>query len=144
MVSLSGINYHKDSQWIHKLVANKTTTDSWNLEGTVSFRGEPCNPDSVSYKVPPCSGPYPDYEITIHPDVQDLDLRGSAQESEKVSTVIRTKTDERGEFKVSLEPGKYVIYTRSGISPSDNRSNTVTITEGKSTHLDLIVDTGVR
>jgi hypothetical protein len=37
------------------------------LEGNVRSRGKPC-PPAVSFKVPPCSGPYPNYEITIYAD----------------------------------------------------------------------------
>lgn len=118
------------------LIPNRTATEPWNLEGNVIFRGKPCNPNSTSYRVPPCSGPYPDYEIIVY-------LDGNYESKEKV-IVTKTKTDMQGKYKTFLNAGKYVIYTKAGMFPSSIKANDFEISEEKNTKLDLVVDTGIR
>jgi len=102
----------------------------WNLEGSVHFRGKPC-PPSAFYSVPPCSGPYPNYELNIY--------------AEDGKTLIsKTKTDSIGNFRMSLKSGKYIIYTRAGPTLGDIKSTHVTIEESGITRLPtLTVDTGL-
>jgi hypothetical protein len=101
------------------------------LTGQVTFIGLPCNPDIPNFKVPPCEGPYPNYPITVY----TVDGR---------TTVARTSSDKNGNYRIELSAGNYIIYTQSGLNKSDVRANQVTIANGRSTRLDLAVDTGIR
>lgn len=104
----------------------------WNFEGSVRYRGEPCPPGSLLFRVPPCSGPYPNYEIIIH-----------GQDGKTI--VSKLKTDLNGNYKGLLSPGTYVIYTRADIVPSNLKSIRFTIEPAKITKLStLVVDTGNR
>ncbi len=107
-----------------------------NLEGQVFFRGIPCNPDSFYYRVLPCSGPYPNYEINIYLDKND--------ENQNKIPVTKIKTDLNENFKTLLTPGKYLIYTKAGKFSSDIKTYKFVVEEDKNTKLDLFVDTGVR
>lgn len=107
--------------------------EHWNLQGVVYFVGKPCSPNTSSFSVPPCSGPYPNYEITIY-----------AQDGKTV--VSKIKTDSNGNFETLLNPGTYVIFTTvsTGISPSSQKSNQFKIEQGKITVLPtLTIDTGL-
>lgn len=101
------------------------------LEGGVRFRGKPC-PPSIYTTVPPCSGPYPNYEIAIY--------------AEKIldRPYITTKTNILGKFRLALEDGNYVIYTRSGPFKSDLKATRFSIARNmKVTLPTLIIDTGM-
>ena len=111
--------------------SNQANSYEWNLQGTVNFKGKPCAPNSPSFRVPPCSGPYPGYEIEIYTDEKNI--------------ITKAKTDVNGNFKLLLKPGKYLIYTRSGISKSNLKTTYFAIEKGKQTILPaIIVDTGLR
>lgn len=97
------------------------------LNGFVYFMGLECNPEGIK-KIPPCSGPYPNYEILIH-------------DEDGKNLIAKTKTNDKGEYSISLEPGNYVIYIPHGFS---NQSNTITIKENEITKKDLIIDKGIR
>jgi hypothetical protein len=141
----NSINYAKsvsrstnDSyQQIPNQISNVTaTTNSWNLEGKVFFKGSPCNPSSTFFKVPPCTGPYPNYEVNIYSD--------NSNNNSKKTLIATTKTDVNGNYRILLEPGQYVIYTKAGKFPANINSNIFMIEEGKITTLDLTIDTGIR
>ena len=116
---------------------SSTLPKPWNLEGQVFFRGKPCNPNSDSYSVPPCSGPYPNYEIIIYQDNEN-------NRNFNKNIVLKTKTNMSGDYKAFLNPGNYVIYTKKGISPSSIMANEFSVEEGKNTRVDLTIDTGIR
>jgi hypothetical protein len=108
--------------------------DLWNLEGTVYFIGQPCAPSRDNkISVPPCEGPYPNYEIKIYEKING-----------KNTIVCVTKTDENGNFRVLLKPGEYVIYTQNGISLFEQTSHEFRITDYEITRLSLEVDVGIR
>jgi hypothetical protein len=104
------------------------------LEGTVMFIGLPCPPEELNGReprVPPCDGPYPNYEITVY-------------QTDGKTIVAKGISDANGHYEISLNAGNYLIYTPSGLSQNDVKANRVTIVEGETTKLDLVVDTGVR
>jgi hypothetical protein len=103
----------------------------WNLEGTVQYVGKPCPPNSKFFTVPPCSGPYPNYEVIIY-------------DEDGKRVISKIKTDSNGNFKAFLEPGSYLIHTRAGLSPSNIKATHFTIQPSKNTNLgSLFVDTGL-
>jgi len=67
----------------------------------------------------------------------------SASQGRQVESVV---TNDQGQYLVNLPPGSYRISTAAlarGGSTKDLPA-TVTITEGKDTHLDIRIDTGIR
>lgn len=100
------------------------------VQGAVKHDGKPCEEGSADYKVPPCSGPYANYEVKVHLD----------DGSEKF--VKATKADAKGNFSLSLAPGKYVIYTQDGGNVDDALPNSFTVESGATATLDLVVNTG--
>jgi hypothetical protein len=113
------------------LTTSTSKINAWNLEGAVQFLGKPCPPNSSFSAVPPCSGPYPNYEVIIY--------SGSSK-----TIAAKIRTDPNGVFRTWLEPGSYTIYTRAGISASHLKTTHFLIQEGKITRLNtLIVDTGL-
>ncbi|TAJ85667.1 carboxypeptidase regulatory-like domain-containing protein [bacterium] len=55
-------------------------------------------------------------------------------------------TDDRGVYSISLPPGTYRVTMAplSGGRFTKDLPATITITEGKETHLDILIDTGIR
>jgi len=98
------------------------------LEGSVTFNGIPCGPGST-FQVPPCNGPYPKYEIIVY-----------RVDGETIE--IRVNSNEKGNYRVHLSPGEYIIYTQNG--PFSKKTNTLTIVSEETTRLDLIIDTGIQ
>ena len=98
------------------------------LEGSVTFSGIPCAPGST-FQVPPCNGPYPNYEIIVY-----------RVDGETIE--IRVNSNEQGNYRVPLTPGKYIIYTQNG--PFSKKTNTLTIESEETTELDLVIDTGIQ
>lgn len=66
---------------------------SWNMQVSVFNDGLQCPPNGKG-KVPPCSGPYPDYNLKI-----------ITSEGKNISIT----TDSNGLFRTTLKPGAYVI-----------------------------------
>jgi hypothetical protein len=99
------------------------------LIGTVTFVGVPCPPDRR--KVPPCDGPYPDYEVVIF----NRDGR---------TAVARTITDKDGRFRVELPEGNYVIYSKGYERRTLQIPHHIEIKAGKTAQLDITIDTGIR
>lgn len=102
--------------------------ENFNVQGTVFFRGLPCPPENM--KVPPCSGPYPNYKIIVY--------------SEDNHVIDSTFTNNKGEFELFLPNGKYNIFTQAGPSQSMQKPNYFTTNETKTEPLNLIIDTGMR
>ncbi|MFQ5940845.1 MAG: hypothetical protein ACE5KA_04010 [Nitrososphaerales archaeon] len=105
------------------------TSDRGLLKGAVRFTGTPC--PSYSTQVPPCDGPYPNYAVFVH-------------YADGETIVARTISDEEGNYMISLEPGRYIIYTQNGPLKDNVKVNEVTIFGGETIKLDLVVDTGIR
>ena len=76
---------------------HKNYSDS-GIKGTINFIGLECPPFSKQ-KVPPCSGPYPNYTITVYTDDKEKKM------------VTTTQTDSNGNYRIILKPGKYLIYS---------------------------------
>ena len=98
------------------------------LEGAVTFIGVPCQPNQGN--APPCDGSYPNYDVIIY-------STGLIQKE-----VARTKTNENGNYRISLNPGKYLIKVPSGINRITESE--IVIESGKTTYFDINVDTGIR
>lgn len=59
--------------------------------------------------------------------------------------VLRVKPDDHGNYRVELAPGQYVVdLARVGIDRAKGLPATVTIESGRTTTLDIEVDTGIR
>jgi hypothetical protein len=100
------------------------------IKGTVNFIGADC-PPTAEKKVPPCSGPYPDYEVKVY--------------SEDGKNIIKTaKTHQDGNYFVPLSPGNYVIYTEAGPLESQKEAKKVIVMDNRITQHDLQIDTGIR
>jgi hypothetical protein len=101
---------------------NKSTSTSdngnWNLEVAVFNVGLQCPPDSEFFKVPPCTGPYPNYNLTI------ITSDGKS---------ILVKTDINGKFKTLLKPGSYVI------TAPNMKDTSFTIEENTPKKLNLLI-----
>ncbi len=106
------------------------TKEKGFLEGTVTFIGTPCS-EKINHSVPPCDGIYPNYEVIVY-------------KTDGKTIVAKTVSDENGNYKISLKPGNYIIYTQNGPFKDDVELNRVIIVNGKITKLDLIIDTGIR
>lgn len=103
------------------------------LQGSVRFRGLPCQEGQTDYNVPPCSGPYPKYEVTIY------------QADNLLEPVMSTITDENGEFKVVLKAGDYIIRTQNGPDKRSNlKNNEFSIVKEQITSIDLKVSVGIQ
>ncbi|MEW6003028.1 MAG: carboxypeptidase-like regulatory domain-containing protein [Nitrospirota bacterium] len=101
------------------------------LTGTVTFTGVPCPPDRM--RVPPCDGPYPNYEVLIY--------------KEDGKTIFaRTLTDRDGIFKIRLPLGRYIIYSKqfNSVSKTTEVPNLIKLEAGKTTHININIDTGIR
>jgi hypothetical protein len=76
---------------------HKNYSDSGILQGTINFIGLECPPFNRQ-EVPPCSGPYPNFNITVYTDDNEKEI------------VATTQTDSNGNYQIALKPGKYLIY----------------------------------
>lgn len=100
------------------------------LGGKVEFVGKPC-PLNIKQQVPPCNGLYSNYEIVIY------------QHNDK-TIVAKTLSDKNGQYRLSLKPGSYIIYTPKGTDKGNTLTNQATITNNQTTILNLVIDTGIR
>jgi len=100
-----------------------------NLEGTVNFIGTACPGER---KGPPCSGPYPNYEIIIY--------------NEDGKTVEKTIfSNEDGNYNTELEQGVYVIFIQEReFGTMKETPNQITINSDQITQFDITIDTGIR
>ena len=99
------------------------------IEGTVTFAGVPCRPGTASRGVPPCNGPYPNFNIVVY-------------RADGVTVETQAVSDKDGNYRIPLFPGSYIIYIPAG--PVRKKPNTVNIVSGKTMRLDLVIDTGMR
>lgn len=114
-------------------IPDQSNISSGNLEVKILFKGAKCNPASSFFKVPPCSGPYPNYEFYIY-STNNADL--------KKTLISKAKTDIDGNYRVSLKPNKYVIQTESDKLSSTPYS--FSIKEGERVTIVITIDTGIR
>jgi hypothetical protein len=102
------------------------------LYGTVSFVGVQCAPGKG--KVPPCDGPYPDFEVVLY-------KAGTWEMS------ARTRTDLNGHYEVKLPPGNYILRSAAEGPPAGQRveePSQARVDAGGRSRLDLHIDTGIR
>lgn len=99
-----------------------------DLQGTVRFIGKPCEPGAAQ-SVPPCDGSYPNYEIMVYQD-------------DGVTIAARGYSDANGNYRITLMPGNYIIYTPAG--PFVQVANTAAVAMGETMTFDLVIDTGIR
>lgn len=65
--------------------------------------------------------------------------------SDKSSIVTVISLDHKGEYRVALNPGKYIIdINRISIDSSDDVPKEILIEPGKTIRLDIQIDTGIR
>jgi hypothetical protein len=102
---------------------------SSGVKGVVHFLGLEC-PPNIPTRTPPCSGPYPNYEVTAY--------------SDNCNTVVgTTKSDSAGEYYLALRSGNYTISTQTGLNPSEFQCDSIVIKQGILVK-DLYLDTGIR
>lgn len=88
----------------------------------------------------PISGP--GIPTLTPPSVSGAELRILNSQGTLVATV---HTGTRGNFQVALPAGQYRVENGSGLGgPTKNLPAKVTISEGRQTRLDILVDTGIR
>lgn len=99
------------------------------LEGSVTFIGVPCAPQSQR-KTPPCDGPYADYEVVV------FNAAGTSE-------VGRTRSNANARYEITL-PGdaEYSVFVPSGIRNQTKLS--IVVPAGGRKTLDLQIDTGIR
>ena len=124
--------HQKDNLRTDKAMAqlSNSSTVRTGIKGTVYFVGSECPPTS-SIRVPPCSGPYPGYNVEVY-------------DEDGTTIVKRALTDAMGKFTVSLEPGRYIIYTQAGPFASHRLTNEIVVNENQVVEKDLTIDTGIR
>ncbi len=108
------------------------------LAGQVRFLGDDCPPAVVSGsqpKVPPCTGPYPNFPITLY----------TADGKTVAGTTV---SDHSGAYHLALLPGRYVLYrpdvARNSTPGPPMTTNYVTVVAGQTTRLDIAIDLGMR
>jgi len=104
--------------------------ENGTLQGMVSYIGKPCPPTQLT--VPPCSGPYPNYDIIIF-------------DSDEITEISSTISDENGNYKISLMPDDYVVYQKQRQqNKMVDYALPVTIISKQVTSQDIIIDGGIR
>ena len=108
---------------------SETQNSTGILEGTVHFIGTNCF--SEQQNIPPCSGPYPNYEIVIYA-------------SDGNTIVKKTTTNENGTYQINLDFDTYVIYEKK--LQNNKQVDIPTEIQINSPNLahDIIVDSGIR
>ncbi|HHG84468.1 MAG TPA: hypothetical protein ENJ82_06950 [Bacteroidetes bacterium] len=101
------------------------------LSGLVTFKGLPCQPGQPDFKVPPCSGAYPKYEIKVF-KAADLEI-----------PLISTMTNGQGHFEMNLQVGDYVIYTQDGPMANNRKQHKFRVEKDQMTTLKLSINTGI-
>lgn len=101
------------------------------VAGTVTFQGVNCQEGQPDFKVPPCTGAYPKYEIKVF----------KAGETE--NPVLTTMTGDDGSYSIDLPAGDYVIFTQNGPKESNKQENAFKVEKEKTTSLPLRVHTGI-
>jgi len=78
-----------------------------------------------------CYGPAPNVTLTF-----------SSGGKTAQKPVARPTTDAKGDYRIALAPGTYVVQAKIGIGGV--RPTVVRVTAGKYARLDLVADTGIR
>ena len=100
------------------------------LEGTVNYEGLACPPNN--FKIPPCSGPYPNYEVVIY-------------KNDNQTIVAQTRSDAGGHYKIELDKGSYVIKVKSNqFNKAIETLTQVTIEPNKNTKFNINIISGIR
>jgi hypothetical protein len=118
----------------HGIVALTGNSSSSNgtLKLSVFLSGMVCPPHSFFKTTPPCSGPYPDYNVTI-------------QSNDTNNTVVKSvKTNESGLVITELPEGNYVIFSPPYSLLQQPLSNYFTIERGNVTNMKIRVNGAVR
>ena len=103
------------------------------LRGSVTFSGLPCTEGQADFKTPPCTGPYPGYEVEVY------------QKSNLLEPLSTTTTDNEGIFNLVLEPGEYVIRSQDGVDKRNNQKNTAFVIEkDELTTVTIRINTGMQ
>ena len=103
------------------------------VQGKVRFEGLPCQEGQTDFNVPPCSGPYANYQIKVF------------KEDNLLTPIFTTESSVDGSFKIVLPVGNYVIRTQNGKDARNDQQNfPFTVEKNKVTPLDLVVNTGIR
>jgi hypothetical protein len=113
-------------------IGSHRTEQQGQVQGTVFFVGVPCQPDRLS--VPPCDGPYPNYEVII------FSRDGKTLAGKAIS-------DHQGKYRLFLPAGSYITKSKENNAlPSQFSQNhqAIIVEAGKTTHLDIHIDKGVR
>jgi hypothetical protein len=142
MMSTSPNNSSATNDQISYSSFTESKSDSWNLQGNIYFQGMNCNPKKTNITVPPCSGPYPNYEVIV-------------SSSKDCKTILsKTKSDRNGNYRMRLDPGNYIICPKSGNATpppphpfgvkEEPKPIHFIIKEGTVTNLDLVIRTGIR
>ena len=118
------------AQAINQSQRSNSSAMTSGIQGTVYFMGTDC-PPTLSKKVPPCTGPYPGYEVIIYANDGKTPIKS-------------INTDANGTYFVQLTPGNYVIYTQAGPMPSQRQRNEIIVSENQISHKDLQIETGIR
>ena len=103
---------------------------SGTVEGTVFFIGAPCNPNQGYNKVPPCDGPYPNYEVILYKE-------------DRTTVAGKVTTDQEGKFRLILDAGTY-YFLFNGSLDSKKRELLIVVKENSITRQDITIDNGVR
>ena len=98
------------------------------VEGQVSFVGTPCNPQ-YPFKVPPCDGPYPNYEVVLY-------------KQDKKTVAGKTISDQEGNYKLALPSGTYYVLLKS--LGNMVRELPIVVKAGETTQQNIKIDTGIR
>jgi Carboxypeptidase regulatory-like domain len=70
---------------------------------------------------------------------------GATVEALRGSEVMAiTRTDDAGRYQLTLPPGIYVILAKADSYFSKRKSQTVTVTAGKTLKISFVIDTGIR
>lgn len=102
------------------------------VEGVVSFVGTPCNPQ-YPFKVPPCDGPYPNYEVVFYKE-------------DKKTVAAKATTDQNGKYQAALESGTYYILPSEAAFGKTLRPREVKVVvkAQETIQQNIRIDTGIR
>jgi hypothetical protein len=105
--------------------------DTGRVTGVVNFSGLNCQPGQPDFNIPPCTGPYPNYKVEVY-------------ESDGKSLKTTVMTDLKGNYRVELPSGAYVIYTQNGPMENNRKEYKFNVRSGGAVSLDLNVSTGIQ
>ena len=102
---------------------------SSGVEGKVMFEGSDCPPFSEK-EIPPCSGPYSNFNISIY----------SVDKSKKITTI---KTDSDGHYRIYLDPGTYILQSNEENTQAHISEN-ITIKKGEIKLMNYTIKSSIR